>query len=150
MEEEIKDKTIIYLKRDFPCSAEDLFEAFLNETVFSKWFCPPGFEAGKFKVSPFVGGGYNCEFLRGGKYILTIKGKYVEINRFSSIVFTLMYEPDAADVGECRVSLKFNNSGYLTTLVLTQEIYRNIDSTGRTKGWEYMFGVLEKFFINKT
>lgn len=147
MAEEIKDKTLIYLKREFPCSAEELFKAFLKEELFSKWFCPPGFEAGNFKISPFEGGGYNCEFLKEGKHVLTIKGEYKEIKKFSRLIFTLMYDPDHSNIGKCIITVSFSGSDSETTLVLNQEINGKIESSGRTKGWEFMFGVLEKLII---
>lgn len=146
--EDLKDKTIIHLKREFACKAEPLFESFLSAEEFRSWFCPPGFEPGNFTVNPYPGGEYRCEFLKGGEFVLTIKGKYTEILKYTKLIFTLMYEPDAQGIGECKVTVTFNEKDDNTTLVLNQEIFQTIDAEGRTKGWEFMFTKLDKILNN--
>lgn len=150
MEDELNKKTIIHFKRDFSCKAETLFEAFLSAEVFRSWFCPPGFEAGKYSIVPVTGGEYKCELLKNGEHVLTINGSYIEIERYDKLVFTLIYEPDVSDIGECRVTIVFTEKDNITNITLNQEIYRTIDTEGRTKGWEFMFSKLEEILtINK-
>ncbi len=148
MEEFTKDKTLIHLKRDFPCPVKPLFDAFLSAEEFRRWFSPPGLEAGNFKVDPVVGGNYRCEFLKQNEYVLTIKGKYIEIDRYKTISFSLMYDPDISEIGECKVTINFTDKGSTSQIVLNQEIYKTIDAEGRTKGWGFMFSKLEEILNN--
>jgi len=142
-------KTLIHLEREFPCPVEPLFDAFLSAEEFRNWFSPPGFEAGSFMLDPVVGGKYRCEFLKQGKYVLTIKGMYKEIEKYKRLVFTLEYDPDVSAIGECKVTIVFNSKGTATTILLNQEIYKTIEAEGRTKGWNFMFSHLEEILTNK-
>ena len=149
MEEQVKDKTLIRLKRKFTSPVKPLFEAFLSAEEFREWFSPPGFEAGNFTIDPVVGGDYNCEFLKQNVHVLTIKGKYIIIERYKKISFTLMYDPDVSSIGQCNVHLIFDEKEDHTEIILLQEIYRTIDAEGRTKGWEFMFTNLENILTDK-
>ena len=142
-------KTLIHLERDFPCPVEPLFEAFLSAEEFRNWFSPPGLEAGDFSLDPVVGGRDKCEFLKQGKYVLTIKGIYIEIERYKKLVFTLEYDPDVSEIGECKVTISFSSKGNTASIVLNQEIFKSIEAEGRTKGWNYMFSRLEETLIKK-
>lgn len=140
-------KTLIHLEREFPCPVEPLFDAFLSPEEFRKWFSPPGFDAGSFWLDPVIGGEYWCEFHKLGKYALTIKGIYKEIEKYKKLVFTLEYDPDISEIGECKVTIAFSSKGNSTAIVLNQEIYKSIDAEGRTKGWSFMFSKLEENLI---
>ena len=142
-------KTLIHLEREFPCPVEPLFDAFLSAEEFRNWFSPPGFEAGSFRLDPVVGGEYRCEFLKQGKYVLTIKGTYKEIEKYKKLVFTLEYDPDISEISECKVTIVFSTKGNSATIVLNQEIYKPIETEGRTKGWSFMFSKLEENLIGK-
>ncbi len=142
-------KTLIHLERDFPCPVEPLFESFLSAEEFRNWFSPPGFEAGSFMLDPVVGGKYRCDFLKQGKHVLTIKGIYKEIERYKKLVFTLEYDPDVSEIGECKVTISFSSKGNTASIVLNQEIFKSIEAEGRTKGWNYMFSRLEDNLIKK-
>lgn len=149
MEEQIKDKTLIHLRREFPHPAKPLFEAFLSAEKFREWFSPPGLEAGNFTVNPVVGGNYNCEFLNQNKHVLTIKGEYKNIEKYKTISFTLMYEPDVSSIGVCNVKITFEDKGDHTEIVLLQEIFKKVDAEGRTKGWGFMFGKLQNILDSR-
>ncbi len=81
--------------------------------------------------------------------MLTIKGTYKEIEKYKKLVFTLEYDPDISEIGECRVTIVFNSKGTATTILLNQEIYKSIETEGRTKGWNFMFSQLEEKLIRK-
>jgi uncharacterized protein YndB with AHSA1/START domain len=145
----IADKTIIHLKRTFPFRSKPLFEAFLNPEQFRKWFSPPGFRVIKVEMTPVAGGAYECELEKADGMKLVIRGKYEEIVINSKICFTFEYEPDLSAIGESKVTVSFNESGDNTEITLVQEVYKDIPTEGRTKGWEYMFSLLEGILNNK-
>lgn len=149
MEEISKERTLIHLKREFESRVEPLFDAFLSAEEFKKWFSPPGLDPGNFSLDPVVDGEYSCEFYRQNEYFLTIKGKYLAIERYSKISFSLMYSPDISDIGECRVTVSFHEKGDTSEIVLNQEIYKTINAEGRTKGWEFMFSRLNEILNQK-
>lgn len=150
MEQTSAEKTLIHLEREFRCPVQPLFEAFLSAEEFRNWFCPPGFEPGNYALDPRAGGEYKCELLKNGIHALSIKGRYLEIERYRKLSFTLEYDPDISGLGECKVTVSFSGSGSNAKIILNQEIYKTIDTEGRTKGWSFMFSRLEENLNNKT
>ena len=149
MNNQIAGKTIIHLKRTFPFRSKPLFEAFLSPEQFRKWFSPPGFTVINVEIASVAGGSYKCELEKADGMKLVIRGRYEEIVVNSKICFTFEYEPDLSDIGESKVTVSFNETGDNTEITLVQEIYRDIPTEGRTKGWEYMFSALEGILNNK-
>ena len=144
-----KERTLIHLKREFESRVEPLFDAFLSAEEFRKWFSPPGLEPGNFSINPVVGGIYECEFYRQNEYFLKIKGKYLLIEKYKTISFSLIYDPDVSGIGECRVTVNFKEKGNTSEIILNQEIFKKIDAEGRTKGWEFMFNRLNEILNQK-
>ena len=149
MDENFKNKTIIKLKRTFPCTTGILFEAFLDPEVFRQWFSPHGFTAKKVEINPVIGGEYKCELERTDGMKLVIKGRYEEIIEYSKICFTFMYEPDVSSLGTSKVTVTFTETGNSTEIILFQEINKVISTEGRAKGCEHMFSKLEEIIIDK-
>jgi uncharacterized protein YndB with AHSA1/START domain len=142
------DKTIIHLKRSFPFPAKSLFEAFLTADQFRQWFSPPGFEVGTVEINPVVGGVYFCQLVKENKPTLAVKGNYIAINRYDTISFTFLYEPDLSAMGESKVTVTFNEKDNNTEITLLQEIYKTIPSEGRSKGWGHILNNLERYINN--
>lgn len=149
MAESSVNKTIIHLKRSFPCSIRPLFDAFLDAEIFRQWFSPPGYEVGTVSINPVEGGNYSCQLLKENKPALLIRGKYIYIKDNSSISFSFLYEPDVSSMGETKVTVTFKEYGGNTEITLIQEIYKDIPTEGRTKGWEYILDKLEKLLNKK-
>lgn len=84
------------VSRVFEATQAELFEAFTNPDVLSRWFGPPGTELVSADADARVGGGYDFRLRSGGK-VNSLHGEYVEVTPPDRLVFTWMIRDPAGD-----------------------------------------------------
>jgi uncharacterized protein YndB with AHSA1/START domain len=139
-----KDKTIIHCKRVFKHPVERVFNAFLNPSHLKEWFGPKEITIGQVILSPLVGGDLNIEMITTTG-VLWVKGIFREIVLHKKISYEYHYVPDTSGLGESLVSFYFSGNETETEIELVQEIYKPVNTEGRTRGWEGAFDKMEIF-----
>ena len=61
------------------------------------------------------------------------------------ISYTYHYVPDTSGLGESLVCFYFSGNENETVIELVQEIYKPVNTEGRTRGWEGGFDKMELF-----
>jgi uncharacterized protein YndB with AHSA1/START domain len=134
---------VVELKRIFPCSKRDLFEAWSKPSVMAKWFY-----AGAEMTRPST---VVNSFTVGGRYELTMHmpnadvvmhGVYRHINRYNEIHFTW----NSHNAHDSLVELTFRElSPNRTELILRHSLFPSEESrAAHNSGWQRCFDRLEE------
>lgn len=137
----------VYLQREFSCDAEVLYQWLTQPQLIAQWFGPEQLTVIHVSNSIEIGGNYSIELKKADGLTFYIEGKYIQLISPSLIEFSLKYLGLPSTPPKSIVTMKLGviNPG-LTQLNLKQVFeFELADMESRTKGWEYMLGVLESF-----
>ena len=109
---------------------EDVFEAWANPAIESKWGCPEHCRQGPMEADVRVGGKYRNTMFDGDEEV-TVFGTYLEVEPNHKLVFTSQWLGGTNPETVVTVELKDKNGG--TELIMTQS---GFDSTASAKGHE--------------
>jgi uncharacterized protein YndB with AHSA1/START domain len=137
--------------RDFACTRERLWSAWVTPTALIEWFGPEHDPASEFSADLRVGGAWRaCLRSRASGRRLWVSGHYKEIIPQERIVFSFRWEGTNHEDGpgvETLVTLTFlAQTAELTRLVLCHEGLVSKDSAdGHTDGWQSCLLRLESY-----
>lgn len=133
----------VVVKRVIKASPEDVFEAFTNPEIMTKWFY--GMEDGSVEVlnTLEVGGAYILNMIStdGKEYRHT--GEYKVIVPPEKLVFT--WNSDHAQ--DTVVTVHFRPAGEHTEVTIEHEFLTDEERENHRRGWTMCLGNLEKLFV---
>lgn len=125
------------LERTFAGSPEELFDAWTNPEVLTRWWgAEPTWTSPGCDVDLRVGGRYVLRMLDDDGELHAVAGEYREIDRPRRLVYTWCWERGGGPpVGHVSlVSVEFHADGELTTVVLEHSGLSSEESR-RNHGW---------------
>jgi uncharacterized protein YndB with AHSA1/START domain len=144
----LDDKTL-RIVRVFNAPRERVFDAWVVESNFIQWMCPPTVHVEEAKLDVRPGGAWHVRVGKASGTMVT-SGKYVEVKRPERLVFTWAHhETDdlASPRGhETTVHLEFRALGEKTELTLIQGPFADAPScNAHNAGWTGSFDKLETY-----
>ena len=139
--------------RDFACSRDRLWAAWIAPTALIEWFGPEHDPASEFTADVRAGGSWRaCLRSAADGRRLWVSGLYREIIPQERIVFTFRWEGTGHEDGpgvETLVTLTFmSQTAELTRLVLCHEgLASNASAEGHTDGWLSCLRRLESYLL---
>lgn len=132
---------MIHLERIIPAPARTVFEAWLDPEALARFMCPTeGMTTGAIEVDARVGGSFLITMILGGRE-LPHRGEYVEIERYTRLVFT--WRSHVAGEGS-RVTLTFEAiERGRTRLVLEHAGLEDGAIAAHTHGWTSILAALD-------
>ena len=135
----------VTVNRDFNCSLETIFDAWLDPEHLGDWlFGTPDGQDKVSSVDPNVGGDFRIGERRGEEMAMHV-GTYHEIDRPNRIVFSY-YMETANDDAPSNVILEFNGNDNQSSITVTHEmddIWSEYEEL-TIQGWNMIFDGLEK------
>ncbi len=142
----MNDDRVLRIEREFSVSPEILYDAWVKQEVFAKWWGPEGMKTPIHNLDVRVGGNWSAtmENAEGQRY--TSSGVYKELNRPNRLVFTWGWVLDDGSRGhESEVALTFSKTDTGTLMVLVQGRFEDKKARdGHNAGWCSSFNDLEK------
>lgn len=129
---------------------EDVFEAWTDAEIFKRWWGPPGTTTTAAEIDAQVGGSYRITMRLSDGDTVYLKGRFVEVERPSKLVYTWAWEEDDGVGPESRVTVAFVAVGDETDVTVHHEQLPNEESRDRhSHGWIGCFDNLTKMFSGK-
>ena len=126
-------------------SREELFEAFTNPDIMSKWFYPEEDMSAEVTNTFHVGGGYVLKMHTKGGDIYTHVGEYMEITPPEKLVFT--WNSDFVQNTVVTVSFRGVDSG--TEVTISHDLLPEGEMTeNHRKGWGGCLARLESAMVS--
>lgn len=137
----MSENTVV-VKRVIKAAPDQVFEAFTNPGIMSKWFY--GMEDGTSEVSNTlrVGGGFSINMRTGGGTEYMHKGEYREIVPFEKLVFT--WNSDFAK--DSVVTVSFRKAAGGTEVTIEHEFLALSERENHRRGWTVCLSNLERYF----
>ncbi|MDT9599329.1 SRPBCC family protein [Sphingosinicella rhizophila] len=130
----------VRVSRHFDGSAEQLFDAWLDESNVGSWlFATPSGEMVEVALDPRVGGVLTIVERRDGEDVAHV-GRYEELDRPGRLVFTLQVPRYSEDISRITVEIGEGQNG--CDLVLTQEGGPPDESAAHAEGWAMILAAL--------
>ena len=132
----------LQVERMIPGPIDEVFDAWLDPDRLRRWMAPgPGMTVSEANTNPVVGGDFRIVMAGHGRSI-PHEGKYLEINRPTSLVFTWISEP----AGQTTVRVRFERlSERQTKVILTHEQFQTAAARDSHRGgWMQILEALER------
>lgn len=137
--------TTLRISRMIPASIENVFEAWTNPDILSKWAAPEGINHISYDVDLRVGGSYTLVMRNDDGALHTAFGTYVEIDPPHRLAYTWDWKEDEyrMDV-ETLVTVQLKAVGNATEVLLTHERFPAEEAVaGHNEGWTSCLNRLE-------
>jgi uncharacterized protein YndB with AHSA1/START domain len=121
--------TVLQLRRTIAAPRAEVFRAWTEPELFSKWFRPPGTRAPEVELDPRPGGRWRVTLTARGIKPPSWRtfGEFVEVDAPSRLVFTMGWESiPVVRRTDSLVTVELEDRGERTELVLTQERLQNL------------------------
>lgn len=137
-------ETTLQIKRTFKAPCQKVFGAWTEPEALKKWCAPSDeFTVPAAEVDLRVGGKYRIAMKAPDGNLHVAIGTYREISSPRKLVFTWTWEGSA--MPETLVTLEFHDHGASTELVLTHELFPNVEQRDKhNQGWTGCLNRLEK------
>jgi len=135
------------LARRIKAGRDDVFEAWTDAEVFKRWWGPPGTTTTAAEIDARVGGAYRITMRLAEGEIVYLRGKFLEVERPSKLVYTWAWEEDDAIGPESRVTVAFAAAGAETDVTVYHEQLPSDESRDRhSHGWTGCLDNLTEMF----
>ena len=136
----------LVIKKVFNCSKRELFDAWSQVSLLSKWFCaaPQKYKDSRVNSNFTVNGEYSLTMFFEDGSEASIWGHYQEITRYSAIVMSW----NSSIAKDSRVELGFSAlSANRAQLILKHSLFPDEASkAAHQQGWSACLANLEKLF----
>jgi uncharacterized protein YndB with AHSA1/START domain len=132
------DKTHVEVRRRFAAKPEQVFNAFAEARLVSRWLSPsPDIPLTLLQFDFREGGAYRFAYGLPNGDTMIVGGSYRSIERPSRIVFSWIIEPPDEHAGiESDVTVTIAQCGSGTELVICHERLQRVDAAARhAEGW---------------
>ena len=128
--------TSLTLNRRIKGRPDDVFAAWTDPEIFKRWWGPPGTTTTAAEIDARVGGAYRATMLLPDGEIVYLKGKFLEVERPSKLVYTWAWEDDDGIGPESLVTVTFADTGGETDVTVLHEQLPSEESRDRhSHGW---------------
>ena len=128
--------TTLRLWHKFEATPERVFAAWTRPEALSLWWCPAGWRPVQIEVDLRQGGAYRLSMNQeGGARLVTVQGRFLEIERASRLVYTWRWDGVFPDMPETIVTVEFHAVAGGTELALRQEVLEIPMCTRLLSGW---------------
>ena len=145
---DIKNISVLEVKRIFAATPTDIFEAWMSREKWQAWIGPEGMFCEVPLLHPVVGGNFQIKMKITEDNIIPVIGTYREIEKPARIVFTWGRAND--DISRhSLITVTLDSSAGKTALTLRHEgldTQESRDAHGR--GWNDTFNKLERFLLS--
>lgn len=142
---DIRTDTSLEITRLIPAPREEVFRAWTEPDRLLAWACPEGATFEGVDVDLRVGGRYRFRMVGAEGERHTAHGVYREIVPPEKLVYTWDWEEAAARMGETLVTVRFQDLGESTEVVLVHERFPAPEATeGHAQGWASCLDRLER------
>jgi len=140
------------LKRSFQAAREAVFDAWTNEEVLRRWWCPEGWEMTDIKMDLRVNGSFRIGMCRvTGGVPVYVSGIFQEVRPPERLVYTWQWENAFERMPETRIIVEFRELGPATELLLTHENLPEIPiCLQHRSGWLAAFDRIEPIFAARS
>lgn len=148
----VSDATItdssLRISRIIPASPEQVFEAWTNPEIMSKWCAPEGIDTIDCISDLKVGGRYEIKMTNPEGGLHTAVGTYREISRPDRLVYTWDWVEEEFKMNVATlITVEFNSMGDATEVVMTHDLFPNREmSEAHGQGWASCFNRLKGIF----
>jgi len=111
-------ETTVVVKKVISASREELFEAFTDAEIMSKWFFPEEDMSVEVSNNPVVGGDYALKMYAKNGATYTHVGEYKEVSPPDKLVFTW----NSDFVRDTLVTITFSESGDATEVTISHDL----------------------------
>ncbi len=137
--------TSLRISRVIKASRERVFAAWTEPHHLKQWSCPEGFRVADVQVDLSVGGRYTIRMENPDGQAHTAIGVYREIEPPQRLSYTWDWKEES--IGETLVTVEFNELGESTEVVLTHEMFPNVEAkVSHEEGWNSCLNRLERLF----
>ncbi len=138
----------LQMTRIIPAAIEEVFEAWTNPEILSRWSAPEGIEHISYDVDLRVGGAYTLVMKTPEGQLHTAVGTYKEINAPHRLVYTWDWVEEDYHMGiETVVTVELSAIGEHTEVLLTHELFPAEEAVqGHSEGWTSCLNRLEGLF----
>src|SRR6266480_1793253 len=136
------------LQRRFDRPRENVFRAWTDPEVLSRWWCPEGWIPAEIEVDLCVGGSYRIGMRRrSGGAPVYVRGSFLEVNSPEKLAYTWQWENAFQQMPQTRVTVQFIQRDATTEVLLTHENLSDIavclhQTSGWIAAWERMGQIL--------
>ena len=124
------------LRHWFEATPERVFAAWTNPDALRLWWCPTGWHPAEFAVDLRPGGRYQLAMAReSGAQLITVHGRFLEIEPPRRLVYTWRWDGAFADMPETIVSVEFRAVTGGTELTMRQEVLELPKCARQLSGW---------------
>ena len=142
--------TSLTMTRRIKGTREEVFAAWTDAEIFKRWWGPPGTTTTAAEIDARVGGAYRLTMRLPDGEIVYLRGKFLEVERPTKLVYTWAWEEDDGIGHESRVTIAFVAAGEETDVTLIHEQLPNEESRDRHgHGWVGCFDRLTEMFDGK-
>lgn len=129
-----EEEDIITVTREFDARRDEVWEAWTDPGVLSRWWWPPRFQT-TYRVDLRLGGEYRFRSADiPGMGVLSVSGTYLEIYPPQQLVYT--WEWDGQDLPPNRVTVDFLDHGGHTAVRITQQGLETVEEReNHVIGW---------------
>lgn len=133
------------MKRRLAASPADVYRAWTDPKLLTRWFGPENVETIEAELDPRVGGVYRIVMLENNGERHQVQGRYHEVVENERLVFSWSWITTPERVSKVTVTLK--SDGDLTLLTLLHEqLFDEKAVAGHTHGWTGSLAKLKAFF----
>jgi len=137
----VTDEYTVTVRREIAATAEELFDAWLDEESLTAWMRPGTTRETRAEVEPRVGGGFRIVMIDADDDDYVHIGTYREIDRPRRLVFT--WSSKATHHRDSIVTVTFEPTAGSTVVEIHQVGLPDQDAqTGHTEGWSDALRVL--------
>lgn len=141
------DTPVLYMRRVLKAPRERVFQAFVDPTQMTQWFCPHGRTCILHELDVRPGGRYRIGLRAAPDDVATVNGEYREVVPPERLVMTWVWEGGENAGHETLVTLRFNKVPQGTELTLTHEFPGRPQAAvaNHSRGWTSVFENLERY-----
>jgi uncharacterized protein YndB with AHSA1/START domain len=145
MDKPVDGQTSLTLKRRLHATPAQLFRAWTDPTLLTRWFGPENVETLEAEIDCRVGGAYRVVMLENTGERHQVSGTYQEVVENERLVFSWSWVTTPERVSRVTVTLKPDGDVTILTL-LHEKLFDDKAVAGHTHGWTGSMVKLELLF----
>lgn len=136
--------TTLIIEREFSASPEQVYNAWTNPEILTKWWGPEGVSVPELSLDVREGGKWITTFYSENMGKRIVSGEYITLSPYDRLVFTWGWVDEGVRGHETEVEIVLQQSGDNTVMTLTQKSFAEMEHRDNHNfGWSSSFGKLD-------